>query len=244
MAANTREEILSRAGKEIMYRFFESTDDRNEALEQLWCGNVFDWDHRKLFQAAYEKNEAVIESHENKDGFNYLSPLFNFVRGIKAHPDFLNVGPATALRRVETWLREEGMEWENFREIRDESDAVAEFTDAWLKVKYGFGGDPLVEARFYAQNSEVKVTFPASVRITPGYQEFGAALYYLQRLRGDQEIFLPTRRMAHVFDRCNQTISQWKQQAERDGLLTQRKRYDQRVRKADEFRVDLSKFTV
>lgn len=189
-----------------------------------------------------------IQEALNGDKYYELgrSPLFDFIRSIKAHSEICDLQPEAAFVRVtrelvhlfggdiDPWI-------EGFELDADEAEIL--FVETWMDVKYLPGEGPLETALRLVKNGPVIVR---GERPTPPlYAQFVAFIYHAQKLRGDKAIALPIRKVAEVLRgsaRHKDMIWAMLNRAQREGLITKVKDSKFRsgeVGEAAEYRVNI-----
>jgi len=168
----------------------------------------------------------------------WRSPLWTFVRLVKGHPDVEGLEGTDALKLVETEL---GLDWYEPFPKSNLEDAEFEFLDAWERVRYVPGHDPIGKANRYALENPLV----PPIRLTAGYERFIGVAGWLQAIEGDRNIFLPCEKIGELLDCQPITVSRYRARAVRDGLLRVVKSHRFRPSgggEATEFRFDLSRF--
>ncbi len=202
--------------------------------------------------------KAVDEFHrweaDEGDAGGWQSPLFYFVRLVKAHPAMAQATPKDAFRKVETvmgtWVTTEGPlprqhAWEHWLgATRD--DAEAEFLAAWDKIRYMPGYAPLDNAIELARRHPLQPRPEVMERRPDGYAAFISIAGWLQVGMGDANILLPVEDLAPLMGVQPVTISRYRRWAKEDGYLREVKAYKfagkGRKGQATEFRFDVGRF--
>jgi hypothetical protein len=210
------------------------------------------------FEAYLPLAVDEYERHEREDEqAGWTTPLFYFVRLIKAHPTAGKASVQAVLAEIERvmvgWRHGLSREkralhdaWLAWLEVSRE-DAHAEFFGAWEKVRYLPGRSPLANAleqaeRFpsFGLRPEVKAKRP------PGYERFISLAGWLQVGMGNSYILLPVEEVAEVLEVKTATVSRYRRWAVEDGYLKEVEGYERPGKghkgKATVFRFDVTKF--
>lgn len=157
-------------------------------------------------------------------GGRFVTPLFHFTRLCHAHLEIDRKTSDAAMRIVDGVLRAmDGLPagkdpWTHFFPRAESEDAARiDFQTSWDAVRHIPFRDVLVNA------SRMATAKPLVSRLDRGriYNNFISVAGWLQVIQGDQNIFLPTRRVAEIL-RCDQrTVSRLCSLAVRDGYLVQ-----------------------
>jgi hypothetical protein len=213
-----------------------------------------------LAHAAAEQWDHT-EDRELEDGWE--SPLFYFVRLVKAHPDMAAKTAKQALRAVESVMRTwrhaippQGRyldDWAYWFETAEYHDyemsrevAHVEFLDVWDKVRVLPGHSPLDNALEQAKRKPLNLLPEVRERRSDGYLDFVSVAGWLQVGVGDRNILLPVEELAGPLGVTPMTISRYRTWAVKDGYLWEVKPYkrpDQgKGGKATEYRFDVRKW--
>jgi hypothetical protein len=183
-----------------------------------------------------------------KDGWQ--SNLFTFLRMVKAHSDMGNKSGAQAFGAVEQQLKtftncpKTVCPWKFYLGVSRE-DAQVEFLDAWDKVRYLAGLNPLNVAIERAKRVPLGLNQGKVRSFTAGYQDFVSIAGWLQTAMGNKPILLPVHQLAERLGVVAMTISRYRQWAIEDGYLRQTGKGQWVTTgrgRADEFRFDVSRF--
>ena len=212
-------------------------------------------------QHAIEQNNKAVEERYEPDGSGWLTPVWEFTRMLKGHPDLQDVCAQDALAAVEEvfdyWAKTANKSypeqpnppwtveavWEHeFHTAAYECIYVEDFRmellSNWDQVRYIPGWTPLENALSKADE------FPLGVgkdELTSGYERFVSLAGWLQVTMGDRAILLPCHKLAEVLGVQPMTISRYRRAAIAQGFLRQVKPHKVRAR-ATEFRFDVSQF--
>lgn len=175
----------------------------------------------KFLHEAWRYNQSVLTSR--KVGDSYRSPLWEFVRLCKGHQELRALSGENALAEVKKWLITAwGKGWGDvFPEVVSIEDAEVEFLKLWDVVRFAAGFGPLEAALSMAKGNPLQLGKPR----TPGYPLFVSLAWHLQKLRGDGPILLPCRNLAALLGCSHETVAQYRQWAEKDGLIAVTKRH-------------------
>jgi hypothetical protein len=205
--------------------------------------------------------EAAVAHHqrdrETRPESDWRSPLFEFVRVVKAHPDVRGLTAAKAMRAVgavfKSWAGRKPAEqrkaddWEFWLgEPRD--DAQAEFLAVWDKVRFLPGDSPLEAAAAAAENTPLDLRQDVMERRSDGYPRFVALAGWLQVIAGNRNIMLPVANVGALLGVQPMTVSRYRAWAVEDRYLREMrpsKFYGEgQGGRAAEYRFDTSRFSV
>jgi hypothetical protein len=156
---------------------------------------------------------------------NWRSPMFQFARFCKAHPDLSDRSDHEAMRKVEKAMRKfddlprGANPWEFYFPYADADDpdsARLDFMASWVSIRHVPFSDVLSNAMRLAKGE------PLRPKCDRGelYARFVSFAAWLQFLMGDSDIWLPTRKFAEFLSCDQRTVSRLRKLAIRDGLLT------------------------
>jgi hypothetical protein len=111
--------------------------------------------------------------------------------------------------------------WHVFFEHRSWDKAYDDFVGSWDNVRYTPGASPLDNALRRSEDAPIEIPGSRS----PGYAKFVSLAVALQEQSGDRPIFLPVEKMAKLLGTEKMTISRYRKQALRTGVLHQVKRH-------------------
>jgi hypothetical protein len=189
-------------------------------------------------RAAYQYDQA--HPLLNEPG-NWHSPLFNFVRLVKGHPQFRMLEASEALERIEcimmTWGCDRGVDvWKQYLLVEEDADELRlDFLNCWGEVKFPVGYEPLKDALRKADVAPLKPPKAGG----PGFQRFVSLAGWLQERQGDQNIMLPLEKLSALLDVSTHTIHLYRKNAIAQGLLKEVRPYTppcSGVGRATEFR--------
>lgn len=160
----------------------------------------------KFLGWAIEKNEALYE--HPKHGGMYRSPMWEFVRLCRAHPELARLSADDAFRKLGR------IPWEEC--FPDSDDPEIEFLTTWDKVRVPAGQDILVLAVGLARDVPLTLSNPISDK----YSRLVSIAAHLQSLRPGDHIKLPVGRLGEILGVNDRTISFYIQRATKDGYLT------------------------
>ncbi|HZY60885.1 MAG TPA: hypothetical protein VFE38_00055 [Edaphobacter sp.] len=150
------------------------------------------------------------------------SPMFDFARFCKAHPDVTALSDEDAVREIENVmygfadLPKEDDPWSfYFPDARGSEAARLDFMASWISVRHVPFHNVVESASRLAEEMPLK---PHHERGSL-YQRFISLAGWLQRLMGDKAIYLPTRRIGEVLSCDQRTVSRLRKLAISDGYL-------------------------
>jgi|SRR5215469_14182693 len=184
---------------------------------------------------AWRYNEEHYE--EPAYGQPFRSPLFLFVRAVRAHPSLGRLPALTAAEAVEQYLAHwgdgNGDPWQAAFPKSD--DPRTEFVDTWEKIKW-----PHAEVERALQAVKTLPLRPKR-SYSPKYAEFVSVAGHLQR-NIEGPILLPCRKFAEALGCEPMTISRYRTLATKDGIIRMERRGRKHHREADEFSFNLERF--
>jgi hypothetical protein len=193
---------------------------------------------------------ADVHNGQSGDEPEWHSPLFGFVRLLKAHPQVTGATPQEAFRTVDLVVRSwagarDKDPWERWFLVgRD--DAEAEFLGAWDKIRYLPGYSPLRCALEHARHTAFGLKAEVAQKRPAGYPLFVSLAGWLQVGVGDRPVLLPLEEVGELLNVLPSTVSRYRRWAVEDGYLKEVKPYEFRGKgkwgKATEFRFDVSRF--
>lgn len=154
---------------------------------------------------ALDRNSKQYEAQLRKGLF--VSPLFEFVRCAKAHPQL------EKLTAMEAFERLRALRWRDVFPASD--DPETEFLATWAKVRVPVGKDILVLAASLAKEKPLQPTNC----ISPAYARYLSIAGRLQELRPGDYITLPVVRLGQILGVGERTISHYSALARKDGYL-------------------------
>lgn len=160
---------------------------------------------------AIQVEEAIWE--EVRRGEQRRTPMFEFVRELKASPHFSELTAESALhlvRQALAFLGYGGLAG-NFPEY---DDPEVTFLVAWETV---IAPDTFGHAVKLAKRNPVELE-TGDVE-GKHFGEFVSLCYYLQRLCGDVPIFIPVEKFGEVLGVSGKTITIYRRQAQKRGML-------------------------
>jgi hypothetical protein len=158
----------------------------------------------------------------------WRSPLFNFTRFCKAHPSIGDLPEDEAMQRVERSLCEIGRlpeandPWEYFFPEDENGETISgdvariDFMNSWVSIRHIPFQDVVQRASRLAAMNPLR---PPRER-GDLYARFVSLAGWLQVLRSDSSIYLPTRMIGDLLSCDQRTVSHLCKFAVRDGLLT------------------------
>jgi hypothetical protein len=187
--------------------------------------------------------DKTAQMEESREWDKWHSPMFTFARFSKCHPSIADLADWDATSMVEeamrTWVDrpDESNPWSYVSQEDDPEIARLDFMNSWAKVRHVPFSTPLENALRLATENPLQ---PPRNRGSL-YKRFVSLAGWLQKLRPGEPIFLPVRAVAELLS-CNPaTISNLRESAMRDGLLTVSKEHSFARRQATEFRFDLGR---
>lgn len=190
----------------------------------------------EYLREAWQANESGYRPPAY--GQPYRTPMFEFVRAARAHPELATLDGIDAADQVEAVLRQ----WHNgkqnpwARTFPQSEDPQAEFVETWERVKW-----PKPELEMALQDARCLPLAPTR-SYSPQYAQFVAFAGHLQRRSDGRPIFLPCRKVASVLGCTLTSVSRYRRMALKDGLMTTTAKYLHTDRKADEFRFHCEQF--
>lgn len=157
---------------------------------------------------AASKNRATYESPSR--GGVFRSPMWEFVRLMKAHPDLRALSAKDAYAKIASFLC-----WNRFPHSED---PMMEFLTTWDKIRVPAGDDILVNAFTLAKERQLRV----KDSVSPNCLLILTTAFHLQRLRPDDYINLPVERLGKLLNVNPRTISMYLAWAKKHGYLSQR----------------------
>jgi hypothetical protein len=110
------------------------------------------------------------------------------------------------------------------------------------RVKVAKGGGPLEWALLMSSEPEYLLSDPDDLQLE-GYNRFLSIAGWLQVHRVDKPIVLPVEKLASALGVTAQHISNWRRRAQRQGLLSEVKRYVAH-KQATQFRFAIERFAI
>ena len=98
----------------------------------------------------------LAESHHDSE--NWKSPLWDFTRAAKGHPELVEMSSREALRSIERWIRSNGQSWTALFDVYSEEDARVEFMHIWDVIRFAPGSTPLESALQKARQTPLSVS--------------------------------------------------------------------------------------
>jgi hypothetical protein len=212
--------------------------------------------HPTLALAEYVAAAVEWHSHDRKagKGRKWTTPLWGFIRVLKAHPDLKGRDAMAAIDLVERvfkfWPTGGDDPWRHWTG-GGADEAREQIAFAWTRILYTPGCGLLDEAVERARQHQLPI--PPAHAITPDYVRFLSVAGWLQVAVGDREIFLPCQKVSVAMfgeDGKHQNVSRWIGVAKSQGYLCRVRfgRYGAGVhpssRTADELRFDVTLFPV
>jgi hypothetical protein len=182
---------------------------------------------------AAERNEAHYDAQISNGEF--VTPLFEFVRCARAHPDLAKLNAQEAFNRVRKIIP-----WGDWFPESDEPEL--EFLSTWDKVRVPAGqGDTLIYAAGLARDRPIKIRGPI---ISANYSHFVSIAFHLQILRAGKYINLPVARLGEILEVNPRTVSHYVEQAKRDGLLSLLEKHHALSRQAAKYTFNCDRFNM
>ncbi len=190
--------------------------------------------------------------HVEEDGPPEWQVLFYFVRLVQGHPAMAGRSGKEAFRAVcevmRSWSRRKGIPasqgWQHWLDV-DCDDAETVFLDAWDKVRYLPGRNPLRNALERAEQNPIILPEELADKRPDVYPRFVSLAGWLQVVMGDQPIKLPVREVGELLRILPMTVSRLRKFAVKDGFLKEIKphRYAGKrgAGEATSFRFDVSR---
>jgi hypothetical protein len=191
--------------------------------------------------SRYLRKAWVLNNTYDPPGYKkkYRSPMWEFIRCAKAHPDLAALDGFDALSAVGECLAT----WDRGRDGRDiwralfpeSDDPRAEFCATWPNVKWAKASLEL------AMESATRLPLKPMKSYSPQYNRFVSVIGYLQQ-GIDGSILIPCRKFAELLGCTPMTISRYRNLAIESGLLKMTAKAPRAQRKADEFAFAIEKF--
>ena len=136
-----------------------------------------------------------------------------------AHPDLKGLSGTKALESLQkvavlSPIGKKQLSW--YEMFPDSDDPAVEFVTTWSKVRVPVGQDILVYADGMARDKPLKLRNP----ISEEYTRFLSIAFHLQYLRAGDYINLPVARLGEILGVNERTVSNYTQQARKEGYLT------------------------
>lgn len=179
-----------------------------------------------LKKAAQEKvnfHNLVIDAvKENTVTGAWPSPAFEFARTIKSYPGMAQVDPYDALKTVKSVLRYDGyppLEYilERFFAFQSVDEFEADFVHSYTRVRCLKGEPVLKQLAKVACEHPIKLPFERTI----GYSKFVTLAFEIYKMVQCGPIKLPCRKIAELLGVNKETVSIWRRQAIKDGILTE-----------------------
>ncbi len=242
---NESEEIHRQAKKNIERKKTLSRDPYSTFVQELDGRRPTSLPLEEYLRAAYEYDRAYPQS---TDHYEFHSPMFQFARLAKGHPDFAEHDAIDALETVEfhmsCWNDDDARRnvWEQYFE--DEGtveDLRTDFMNSWESIRFLPGCSPLVNA---LRKGDVDPLSPPAER-GEGYRRFVSLAGWLQAVNPEAAIMLPVKSLAELLSVAPHTISVYRKWAVKDELLRELKaaiRPTSGAGRATEFRFAIEKY--
>ena len=190
----------------------------------------------RYLRRAWQHNQETYR--EPKQGEPFRTPLFEFVRAVKAHAELGEMEAFAAADTIEpyfaNWLGDRDFEvWSSVFPWSD--DPRSEFIDTWQKIKW-----PHAYVERAVEAVKICPLFPKQA-FSKTYAEFVSIAGHLQRSVAGP-ILLPCRKIAGVLGCKPTSVSRYRNLAIMAGLLRLQRRGTRAHREADEFIFETGKF--
>ena len=172
-----------------------------------------------------------LERYELAEYPGWQSSTWEFTRLMKGHPALAQLTADEAYEEIDWGLVD-----------FDEDEQLAFLTE-WDKVRYIPGWSPLDWALMMADEKQLEPSRSARGRFQK-FARFISLAGWLQVERGDENIYLPCRRVGELLGYDPKTISNMRRLAIREKLLSVAKEHSFGKREATEFRFDVSRFEI
>ncbi len=185
------------------------------------------------------KDAWKLNSSYQPPGFGrpYRTPMWEFVRRAKTHPDLASLDAYAAAASVERCLAGwEGYGVDTWQTCFPESDdPKAEFVSTWDRIKWGQGA--LEQAVINAD----KLPLEPILSPSPKYETFISIVGHLQRLV-EGPILVPCSTFAALLGCQGMTITRYRELAKASGLMRLVRKGIKAQKKADEFSFAVEQF--
>jgi hypothetical protein len=187
-------------------------------LETLLDGKEFsEWPISQWLDRVYEFSQSSMGNYRSGD--QRKSPLWDFTRYAKAHPQLTKLSDAKALRIVEQWLQNSGKHWNvDFESIDSSEDGRDEFINSWHAISFVPGADLTENALRLAKEKPLDLS--PDTTSTARYAFFVSYIWHLQDLVGEKSIVLPCHHTGDLFSCSHTIIAGYIKRAIWDGYLT------------------------
>src|SRR5438034_9157800 len=167
----------------------------------------------EFLDLLYEHHKATYDQLSDA----WRSPLWDFCRPAKGHPELRQLFGQEALAKVEGWMRSRRMRWTDSFAVSSAEDARVEFLHVWDVIHSVPGYTPLEAALDKAKESPL----PAlnTKYQTEGYAQFLSVACWLHKIMRKQPIFLPCHKLAKLLGCEHTTVARYRKFAIADGLL-------------------------
>lgn len=182
----------------------------------------------KFVEWAVERNQAHYDAQRKKGLF--VTPLFEFVRYLKAHPTL------EKLTAMEAFEHLRALPWRDL--FPESTDPQIEFLDAWDKVRVPGGQDILIYAAGLARDKPIRLRKSISEK----YSQFVSIAAHLQSIRPGDYINLPVVRLADILKVDLRTVSYYTHRAMTDGFLTRLAKHHALSHQAARYTFDCERF--
>ncbi len=178
--------------------------DSEQIFEQEWSsGKPSSLPLREYLSAA----AACFEYEQPSYDEGWKSPLWDFTRAAKGHPQLCDLPGTKALSEVEKWLRSQRQSWTKaFPDTNSQEDAQTEFLHIWEVIRFAPGRTPLESALQKARQHPLV----ASNHRTDGYDRFLSVAGWLQVIMGDRNILLPCHKLALTLGVQHTTVARYR----------------------------------
>ncbi|GEM_PF-2915967 len=126
----------------------------------------------------------------------------------------------------------------------DYEDLYCDFVYCWERIRYGIGEGPLAVAFRQAQQAPLILPESDPWRDLETYKLFVSLAFRLQLIKGDEPIFLPSRRIGDLLGRSHTQIVRYCAHAVDESYLQLVNEHSLVGRKAAEYRLDVSRIFV
>jgi hypothetical protein len=194
-----------------------------ETFNESHCENSAELLRLPLDQYLRQAVSYSCRQKDEQDGKNWQSPMFGFARLCKAHPELTALSSDTAMQAVQRvmyrWQDCPGTSspWEHFFPDAESGDAACvDFMNSWDAIRHVPFQDLLqIALRLAGDRPLAPIANRGNL-----YPRFVSLAGWLQNLRGEQSIMLPTRTIGPLLECDQRTISSLRKFAVKDGLLT------------------------
>jgi len=215
--------------------------DTRKFIEILDSGNRCWWSLAEHVDLSVAHHLAHIEADDEERRSTWRTPLFRFVRAVKAHPELIALDAGEALETVEAELRRinEADPWsvlqvELSERTPEREEVQEEFLLTWHRVRVPHGSQPLQQAARLAADYPLPAEILGPKDKLETYRRVLSLCWWFACIRGGR-FFLSCRRVAAMtgigHDRSNKLLNL----AVAEGWLRVARKWPAKARQATEY---------